>query len=97
MKTKIFILAALIFSLILFTVSCIADDPADESNNVSRSESMPQEESVNESTPSEESKPAEESKLEESIPPEESKPVLTQEEIKTLFTENISRFTEKKK
>ena len=74
MKTKIFILAALIFSLILFTVSCIADDPADESNNVSRSESMPQEESVNESTPPEESKPAEESKPEESIPPEESKP-----------------------
>lgn len=74
MKTKIFILAALIFSLILFTVSCIADDPADESNNVSRSESTPQEESVNESTPPEESKPAEESKLEESIPPEESKP-----------------------
>ncbi len=61
MKTKIFILTALIFSLILFTVSCIADDPADESNNVSRSESTPQEESVNESTPPEESKPAEES------------------------------------
>lgn len=71
MKTKIFILAALIFSLILFTVSCIADDPADTSVDVSRSESA--EESVNESAP-EESKPAEESKLEESIPPEESKP-----------------------
>ncbi|MBE6540255.1 MAG: hypothetical protein E7674_05910 [Ruminococcaceae bacterium] len=97
MKTKIFILAALIFSLILFTVSCIADDPADESNNVSRSESTPQEESVNESTPPEESKPAEESKPEESIPPEESKPVLTQEEIKTLFAEDISCFLEKKK
>ncbi len=74
MKTKIFVLTALIFSLILFTVSCIADDPADESNNVSRSESTPQEESVNESTPPEESKPAEESKPEESIPPEESEP-----------------------
>ena len=75
MKTKIFILAALIFSLILFTVSCIADDPADTSVDVSRSESK--EESVNESSP-EESKP-EESKPEaslpeESIPPEESKP-----------------------
>lgn len=74
MKTKIFILTALIFSLILFTVSCIADDPADTNSSVSRSESTPQEESVNESTPPEESKPAEESKLEESIPPEESKP-----------------------
>ena len=101
MKTRIFVLTTIVFSLILFTVSCIADDPADESNNFSRSESMPQEESVNESTPPEESKP-EESKPEaslpeESKPAEESKPVLTQEEIKTLFTENISRFTEKKK
>ena len=97
MKTKIFILSALIFSLILFTVSCIADDPADVSNSVSRSESTPKEESVSESTPPEESKPAEESKPEESIPPEESKPVLTQEEIKTLFAEDISCFLEKKK
>ncbi|MBO7245444.1 MAG: hypothetical protein J6V56_01630, partial [Clostridia bacterium] len=56
MKTKFFILTALIFSLILFTVSCIADDPADTSVDVSRSESK--EESVNESSP-EESKPEE--------------------------------------
>ncbi len=92
MKTRIFVLTAIVFAIILFTVSCVADDPADTSVDVSRSESK--EESVNESSP-EESKP-EESKPEaslpeESKPAEESKPVLTQEEIKTLFTENISR------
>ncbi len=68
MKTKLFVLTALILSIVLFTVSCIADDPADVSSNVSRSESA--EESVNESAP-EESKP-EDSKPEESKPAEES-------------------------
>ncbi|MBR6507574.1 MAG: hypothetical protein IKT37_08250 [Clostridia bacterium] len=95
MKTRIFVLTAIVFAIILFTVSCVADDPADTSVDVSRSESTPQEESANESTPPEESKP-EASKPEASLP-EESKPVLTQEEIKTLFAEDISCFLEKKK
>ncbi len=91
MKTRIFVLTAIVFAIILFTVSCVADDPADTSVDVSRSESMPQEESVNESTPPEESKPAEESKLEESIPPEESKPEESKPAEESKPTEESER------
>lgn len=96
MKIKIFVLTSVVFALILFTVSCVADIPADISVDVSRSEPQ-QNESKNESI-SGESKPEEDSKpAEESVPDEESKPEPTQEEIKALFAEDISRFTEKKK
>ncbi|MBO5403214.1 MAG: hypothetical protein J6A85_08600 [Clostridia bacterium] len=92
MKTKVLIFTALILSVILFSVSCIADEPADTSSSVSASESKDEsveastEESVGENAP-----PPEKT----SLPIEESKP----EEIKKAFAqvaETITANTEKR-
>lgn len=76
MKTKVIILTALIISVILFSVSCIADVPADTSDDVSRSVS--QEESVNESvSETEESQPEEEKSISEIL---KGYPIIRNEE-----------------